>query len=497
VTVDDQVPSPPATLVANPIAFTAENISTAQNAKGAVSLRMTLNKASLFTASGSVRIEPLAARLALDLKALDLMPLQPYFTDKVKITVTSGNISTRGTLTVEANADRALGVGFTGDINLADLATLDKDKSEDFLKWNSLSIQGINAGNSPPHADINVIALSNFYSRLIVNADGSLNVQDIVVRTPAPAEQNRPEPAGTAQAASAPPTQTAAAPSAQPARVTIGAITMEGGSVDFSDRFIKPNYSAKLAELSGKISGLSSEESRTGDVDIRGKLGSGAPLIITGKINPLGNDLFVDLLVDFKDIELSPMTSYSAKYAGYAIEKGKLTLQLKYLIDKRKLEAQNKVLLDQFTFGEKVDSPTATKLPVRFAISLLKDRNGLIDLDLPVTGSLDDPQFSVWGVIGKILINLLTKAATAPFALLGSVIGGSSEMSDIEFAYGSADLSSAAHDRLKTMAKVLFERPALQLDIAGRVDTEKDREALRQEQFDRKLKESRVDFVIK
>jgi outer membrane protein OmpA-like peptidoglycan-associated protein len=191
------------------------------------------------------------------------------------------------------------------------------------------------------------------------------------------------------------------------------------------------------------------------------------------------------------------MTSYSAKYAGYAIEKGKLTLQLKYLIDKRKLEAQNKVLLDQFTFGEKVDSPTATKLPVRFAISLLKDRNGLIDLDLPVTGSLDDPQFSVWGVIGKILINLLTKAATAPFALLGSVIGGSSEMSDIEFAYGSADLSSAAHDRLKTMAKVLFERPALQLDIAGRVDTEKDREALRQEQFDRKLKAQKLNALTK
>jgi hypothetical protein len=144
-----------------------------------------------------------------------------------------------------------------------------------------------------------------------------------------------------------------------------------------------------------------------------------------------------------------------------------------------------------------VDSPTATKLPVRFAVSLLKDRNGLIDLDLPVTGSLDDPQFSVWGVIGKILVNILTKAATAPFALLGSLIGGSSEMSDIEFAYGSADLSSAAHDRLKTMAKVLFERPALQLDIVGHVDTEKDREALRQQQFDRKLKAQKFTHLTK
>ena len=232
------------------------------------------------------------------------MPLQPYFTDKVKITVTS-DISTRGTLTVEANADRTLGVGFTGDTTLADLATLDKDESEDFLKWNSLSIQGINAGNSPPHADINAIALSNFYSRLIVNADGSLNVQDIMIPTPTH-EPSLPEPAGTAQATTAPPTQTAAAPPAQPARVTIGAITMERGSIDSSDRFIKPNYSAKLAEMSGKISGLSSEESRTGDVDIRAKLGSGAPLTISGKINPLGNDLFVDIHGGFQGYRTGP-----------------------------------------------------------------------------------------------------------------------------------------------------------------------------------------------
>jgi uncharacterized protein involved in outer membrane biogenesis len=489
VMVEDQVPSPAATFLADPIAITAANISTAQNAKGTASIRMTLNKSSLFTASGSVRIEPLSATLALDLKDLDLVQLQPYFTDRLKITVTSGNISTRGTLTVETNADRALGVGFTGDAALTNLVTLDKTLSEDFLKWNSLSLQGINAGNSPPHTDINMIALFNFYSRLIVNADGSLNVQDIMVRPPVPAEQNRAEPVSTAQPAAAPP--------AQPARVTISAITMEGGSVDFSDRFIRPNYSAKLTELSGKISGLSSEESQQADVDLRGKLGSGAPFVITGKINPLSTDLFMDLLVDFKDIELGPMTPYSAKYAGYTIEKGKLTLQLKYLIDKRKLKAQNKVLLDQFTFGEKVDSPTATKLPVRFAVSLLKDRNGLIDLDLPVTGSLDDPQFSIWSMIGKILTNLLTKAATAPFALLGSLVGGGQDLSHIEYDYGVVAVSAAGEQRLKTLAKILYERPSLKLEVIGKSDAERDEEALRQEQFQRKIRAQKLNDVLK
>jgi hypothetical protein len=154
-------------------------------------------------------------------------------------------------------------------------------------------------------------------------------------------------------------------------------------------------------------------------------------------------------------------------------------------------------VLDQFTFGDKVDSPTATKLPVRFAVSLLKDRNGLIDLDLPVTGSLDDPQFSVWGVIGRILNNLLTKAATAPFALLGSLIGGAPDLSHIEFAYGKQDLDSAAQDALKALSKILFERPGLKLEIVGHVDAEKDQEALRQQQFDRKLKVQKLKELTK
>jgi len=191
------------------------------------------------------------------------------------------------------------------------------------------------------------------------------------------------------------------------------------------------------------------------------------------------------------------MTPYSAKYAGYAIEKGKLTLQLKYLINKRKLEAQNKVLLDQFTFGDQVDSPTATKLPVRFAISLLKDRNGLIDLDLPVSGSLDDPKFSIWGVIGKILTNLLMKAATAPFALLGSLVGGGQDLSHIEYEYGVATMSTAAEQRLKTLAKILYERPSLKLEVIGKADVERDEAALRQEQFQRKIKAQKLNDVLK
>jgi hypothetical protein len=195
-------------------------------------------------------------------------------------------------------------------------------------------------------------------------------------------------------------------------------------------------------------------------------------------------------------MELSPLSPYSGRYAGYGIQKGKLTLNLKYHIEKGKLDSENKVFLDQFTFGDAVDSPDATKLPVRLAVSLLKDRSGEIHLDLPVTGSVDDPEFSIWGVVWKIVVNLLVKAATSPFALLGAIFGGGEQLSYLEFAPGIGDVPPGEEGKLGNLAKILHERPALKLEIEGHVDLEKDREGMRQLFFRRKVAgQKRVDLV--
>ena len=179
-------------------------------------------------------------------------------------------------------------------------------------------------------------------------------------------------------------------------------------------------------------------------------------------------------------MDLSPLTPYSGRYAGYEIEKGKLSLNLSYRIEKRKLDAQNKVFIDQFTFGDPVESPHATKLPVRLAVSLLKDRKGEIHLDLPVTGQIDDPKFSVWRIVWKIIGNLLVKAATSPFALIGAMFGGGEELSYLEFDPGLSDIPAAGAGKLRNLAKALYERPALKLEIEGHADLERDPEALRQ-----------------
>ena len=378
--------------------------------------------------------------------------------------------------------------GFRGEASVNDFSSLDKALEEEFLKFATLHFAGVEVGYNPTSVVIREISLTDFYSRLIVNPDGTLNVQGIVAKEGAGRDN-------AAQAPAAAPADNAAQASAVPVRIET--VTLQGGAVNFSDKFIKPNYSASLVEIGGRVSGLSSEESQLADVDLRGKLENSAPLEIVGKINPLAKDLFLDLKVDFRDMDLSPLSPYSGRFAGYGIQKGKLTLNLKYHIEKGKLDSENKVFLDQFTFGDTVDSPDATKLPVRLAVALLKDRRGEIHLDLPVTGSLDDPKFSIWGVIWQIVRNLLVKAATSPFALLGAIFGGGEELSYLEFDPGSSILPASGTAKLGNLVKVLTERPALKLDIEGHVDIEKDREAMRQLLFRRKVAARKLADLVK
>ena len=422
----------------------------------------------------------------LQAKALPIGPVQPYSTEKVKILLTGGEISAAGNVSFDAPKGKPVRAGFRGEVFVNDFSSLDKALEEEFLTFASLHFGGVEVGYNPTSVVLREISLTDFYSRIIVHPDGTLNVQGIVAKEGTGRDNAALKPAPAAGRENAVPTDNASQATEVPVR--IDTVTLQGGKVNFSDQYIKPNYSASLVEVGGRVSGLSSDESRLADIDLRGKLENSAPLEIAGKINPLAKDLFLDLKVDFRDMDLSPLSPYSGRYAGYGIQKGKLTLNLKYHIEKRKLDSENKVFLDQFTFGDTVDSPDATKLPVRLAVALLKDRSGEIHLDLPVTGSIDDPKFSIWGVVWKIIGNLLVKAATSPFALLGAIFGGGGEqLSYLEFEPGHSDIPTAEETKLGNLAKVLTERPALKLEIEGHVDIEKDREGMRQQIFRRKI----------
>ena len=499
IRVVDQTTKRPVTLVAQNLTLKGENISTAKNNKARLGLSLLLNGKGTISTTGTIAVEPLSADVKIGLKGIEIAPFQPYFTDKAKLTVTGGAISTNGNVSLTSTKEKGIKATYKGEASVTNFSSIDKLSGTDLLKLESLSLNDLNVAYAPLSVDIKGVSLTNFYALVAVSPEGKINLQDVLAAekpkaetTPGPAIEKTPGPARQ-QTAAAPPQEK------EPSKnIRIDQVTLQDGRIDFQDKSVKPEFSTHLSEIGGRVSGLSADQNTTADVELRGKLNDYAPLEITGKINPLRDDLFVDLKARIKDMDLSPASPYSGKYAGYDIEKGKLSLDVKYSISKGKLDSQNNIVIDQFTFGDKVDSPQATHLPVKLAVALLKDRNGEIKLDLPVTGSLDDPKFSVWQIILHIIVNLIAKAATSPFALLGAAFGGGGEeLSYVEFDYGSTVITEPNMKKIDTVAKALEDRPALKLDIEGYADTENDREGLKQLLFNRKIKAQKLNEMVK
>ncbi|CAH1201941.1 conserved hypothetical protein [Candidatus Nitrotoga sp. BS] len=491
--------------------FTLENIAlmteAATSTPSPLTLKLSHNKRANLSANGTLTLRPFGVTLKIDSKKLGVKAFQPYFADQINAIFTSGNVSAKGELMVQLPEHRPLRASYVGSINLADIHTLDKISGDDFIRWKSLYIGNINAQNNtqknPLAVTLGNIALSDFYARIIVNADGHINLQDIATKngqgqlTPTSLTQATPSKDNSSEAAAIIPAQaTGEAPAIQKASVRplirIGQTTLQGGNISFSDNFIKPSYSANLTGLTGSVSKVASDDTAPADLVMNGKIDDDGVLEITGKINPLGTLLFLDLAAKAQGIELTRLTPYAAKYAGYPITKGKLRVDVKYHIENGKLNAKNNIFLDQLTFGKKVDSPDALKLPVLLAVSLLKNSRGEIDINLPISGSLSDPKFSIGGIIFKVFINLITKAIISPFSLLASAFGGGDELGYVEFAPGISSLTPEALTKLATLAKALNDRPALKLEIAGRVDPVTDRDGARRVYVTQKIKAQKI-----
>ncbi|RMF70616.1 MAG: DUF748 domain-containing protein, partial [Alphaproteobacteria bacterium] len=262
-------------------------------------------------------------------------------------------------------------------------------------------------------------------------------------------------------------------------------LTLQGGTVHFEDRHLSTPFKATMFDLGGRVTGLASDPAMKADVDLRGRLENHSPLNITGTVNPLADELFADLAVRFREIDLTPMSPYSGTFIGYLIAKGKLNLELDYKIDEGRIDADNRIIIDQLTLGDRVESDRATSLPVSLAIALLKDRNGIIDLDVPISGRLDDPDFSIAGAVWTIIRNLLVKAATSPFSLLAAMVGGDEDFSSVTFEPGTAAFAAGEMDKLKKLADILGKRPGVTLEISGFIDPQQDPEAYRRAQLER------------
>jgi uncharacterized protein involved in outer membrane biogenesis len=472
----DKVPKEPVALEVGPLNLDLTHFDSLNQSPFNIKLDTGLGKQGKISAEGEVNLAPVRAKLNVTTRDIDLRIAQSYVTPFIRLEVRSGMLNTD--LAVDLKSTEPLALGITGKAQVDQLHTLDTLKSRDFVKWQRLNVEGLNfqLGDSLSIAAVNI---EQPYARFVIADDRSTNIDDLLI----------PQPADSAPAVAK---SKAAASADKPMGIHIGEVNINNGSANFADFSLTPNFATAVQQLSGKIGTLDNRQNTPAPVNIAGKVDRYAPVTIKGALNPFNPLASLDIATSFKRVELTTLTPYSGKFAGYRIRKGRLNLDLHYLITKGQLKAENKVVVEQLQLGEKVDSPDAVNLPLKLAIALLKDVDGKISIELPVTGDLNNPQFSVMPIVWQTLRNLLVKAAAAPFKFIGGLIsgGGSEDLGTVSFAPGSDELSGEAQGSLNKLAAALKERPALRLEIEGTSAEASDGPLIAQQRLEREYQSS-------
>ncbi|NIC40625.1 DUF748 domain-containing protein [Aquabacterium sp. A08] len=444
---------------------------------------------------------PLDTRGQLRLERLPLHALEPYLAEVLNFELLRADASYRGRIAL-ALPSAGPTLELQGNAALEDLKASTRDPSEDLLDWKALNLRGLDLaveGGQLRRLAIAETVLSDYFARVVIDPSGRINLQGLV-GPPAHGAQAR---AATEPSGALPPSGPDAGPrlasppppgppdaAASPPQIDFGPIALVNGRVRFSDRFVQPNYTANLSELSGSLAAFSnrpgSDSSPTlAELTLRGRVEGSATLDVSGRLNPLAQPLALDIRGQVRDLELPPLTPYSSKYAGYGIERGKLSVDVTYRIDPSgQLQASNQIVLNQLRFGDRVEGSDAPNLPVKLAVALLADRNGVIDINLPISGSLNDPQFRLGPIIVRLVVNLIGKAITAPFALIANALGGGDSLQQVAFAPGSARLDPDARQALDRVAQALLDRPALQLTVVGHSQLDAERAGFRRLKLD-------------
>jgi uncharacterized protein involved in outer membrane biogenesis/outer membrane protein OmpA-like peptidoglycan-associated protein len=448
--LQDRVPKEAVALELGPLNLDLQDFDSRASSPFLIKLDSGLGKQGKIQVAGQVQLTPSSASLTVATRNVDLRLAQAYISPFVRLELRSGLLNSD--LDVALSGTEPLALRIQGKGQVTQLHTLDTLKNRDFVRWQQLDLGGLDYQHGKS-LQISRIDLQQPYARFLINEDMSTNVKELLIAQPA--EQHaQPRPADT-------PGQTLA--------IRIGEVHVKDGSANFADYSLQPNFAVAIQQLNGHIGALDSNGKQSASINIHGKVDRYAPVSIKGSLTPFDPMQSLDIATQFKQVELTTLTPYSGKFAGFRIRKGRLNLDLHYRINAGKLNAENKVLVEQLQLGEKVDSPDAVDLPIRLAVALLKDPQGHIALELPVQGDLNNPQFSVMPIVWQTLRNLVLRAAQAPFKFIGGLIPGGSDvdMSNVLFAPGSDDLDGQARDMLDLLAKALQTRPSLHLEVEG------------------------------
>jgi hypothetical protein len=478
---EDRTTKKPVHIGLHPIDFTLNDFNIKPGTKLPFQLNVGVNKKGKLQLKGSTVLEPFSTTIALKVNDIGLKTFQPYVEPFAKLDFIGGKFNADGNLTIASPKNANLQLKYTGNSSITRLHTRDQLLRKDFVKWRNLNLSNIVFDLEPVRFTVANVLLDRPYARVTVKKDQTTNLNDIFVAQKSPPKNQKTK--KVAKKASASP------------YYKINKFKIRNGSSDFADYSIILPFAAKINDLNGGVSGISSAKKSTTNVALKGKAFDLAPVEIKGKYNPDFSNL--DIAMSFKGMPLPLASPYSAEFAGHKIEKGKLSIDLDYKIANRKLDAKNKLVIDQLTLGESVDSPKAVSLPLGLAIALLKDANGVITIDLPLTGSLDDPEFSVWGLLWDAFVNLLTKIVASPFQALGSLADSDTDFSAVNFASGTADLDDQEIKKLDELAKALIDKPGLKLEVKGASFTEQDWPAMQEQALLEQLKQIKQQELSK
>jgi hypothetical protein len=473
----DQTLATPKRIALDSIKLDLKNVSNQKDSQAEISAALTINQTGTAQVEGLFGINPLSTDIALKIAQNPVKSMQPYVDADAPVELASGTINLEGRVKYQALSGAGPKVRFEGGASIENLETVDRRNSKVLYSLKSLSVDGLALDAGPNALSISEVFINQPDFRIAISPDGKINVVTILTMKDNEAKQG--ETGKKVESLLDRVVKYITLHLQGPMPVSIDTVRVENGALDFSDLFIKPKFAADAKNLRGSVTGLSSKPSARADVLLQGVVNKYAPVKISGQINPLSAEKYADLTMSFKNFDLTSTSPYSGKFAGYTVDKGKLSLELKYKVSGNDFSGENRIVVKQLTLGERVDSPDATELPVSLAVALLKDRNGDIELDVPVRGDVDDPHFNFGKVVASTLRNAITRVVSSPFTILGSLVGGSGEgLNNIEFEFGSATLAPQQIEKLDKLAEALSDRPALLLKIEGTADKKKDGEAL-------------------
>ncbi len=419
-----------------------------------------------------LQLTPLVADTQIKLDKLPLSLIQPYVQGAVRAQIKNGQLNAALDVRFESAENPVVGIKGTSNIQQLLVQELNGDKK--LLQWNALDIAGLSFQLPDNALNIEKVTLDKPETGFVIYNDGSTNIQKLLV------ESSKPESAKKSSA-----TKPAVAKNEKPAapmKLAIGSIDIRNANLGFADMTMKPNFKVAMSQLSGSIKGLSSNPKTQANINLKGKVDRYAPVVISGTMNPLAAKPSLDTHFAFNNLELTTFTPYSGTYAGFKIKQGQLSIDLNYQLVDNKIQGKNKIVMNQLQLGESVQSPKAMDLPLRLAIALLRDENGVIDLGFEVGGDLNDPQFSVGGILWKVLSNMVMKVVTSPFKAIASLAGGGGDAAEgvdrIDFLAGQSQLDGASMAKLKTAADLLNKRASLRITVQGNSLPDADRAAL-------------------